>query len=248
MLIAAIADIHSDLPSLEKAIGKIRELRCDRIICLGDIVGYSYHYSGVLDGRDPNACCELVRQECHIVISGNHDLHALNKLPSYYRKLEIPENWYDLDLDEKTVLSANRFWLYDDELEHKVEPLAKQYLLNLPEIYIMRSPEFGVLCSHFIAPDHQGVSKASPASRKEFEKHFRMMKQEKCLLGIAGHAHIEGYIQVSKKYYCMNYFRKGNLLNETQIILIPAITRGESKNGFLIIDTAEKKFEAIPLG
>ena len=92
-----------------------------------------------------------------------------------------------------------------------------------------------------------GVTKGSPARRKEFGKHIRLLKHKKCLVGIAGHAHPEGYVQVSGKYYRMNYFRKGNLLNETQVILSPAITRGEGRNGFLLLDTQKKEFEAIPL-
>ena len=79
MLLAIISDIHSDLPSLEKAMERIGRLKCDRIICLGDIVGYSYHYDHVLNGRDPDACCDLVRDRCHIVICGNHDLFAANR-------------------------------------------------------------------------------------------------------------------------------------------------------------------------
>ena len=45
----------------------------------------------------------------------------------------------------------------------------------------------------------------------------------------------------------MNYFGNGKLLDETQVIIGPAITRGSGRNGFLLMDTENKEFEAIPL-
>jgi hypothetical protein len=45
----------------------------------------------------------------------------------------------------------------------------------------------------------------------------------------------------------MNYFRKGKLFEDTQVLLVPAITRGGGMNGFLILDTEKREFEAIPL-
>ena len=64
MRIAIISDIHSNLEALTKALEIIDQQSIDKIICLGDIVGY---------GANPNECIELVRQRCDIVIKGNHE-------------------------------------------------------------------------------------------------------------------------------------------------------------------------------
>lgn len=64
MRIAIISDIHSNLEALTKAIEVIDLHSIDKIICLGDIVGY---------GANPNECVELIRQRCDIVIKGNHE-------------------------------------------------------------------------------------------------------------------------------------------------------------------------------
>jgi diadenosine tetraphosphatase ApaH/serine/threonine PP2A family protein phosphatase len=64
MRIAILSDIHSNLASLEKALLIIDSLDVERIICLGDIVGY---------GPFPNACIDLVRNHCDVVVMGNHD-------------------------------------------------------------------------------------------------------------------------------------------------------------------------------
>ena len=247
MLLAIMSDIHSDLPGLEKALEMSRKLACDRIICLGDIVGYSYHYADSLDGRDPDACCKLVKEECHIAIRGNHDLHAMQMLPANYQKLGMPGNWYELPLDEKAVISRNRFWLYADELEHALNESSLQFLSSLPEQTIAGAGKFNVLCTHFISPDITGATQESPASRKDFRHHFSMMKKSKCRLGMAGHAHLEGYVQVSRKFYRMNYFRSEKLFEGPQVIIGPAVSRGESRPGFIVMDTEKEEFTAIPL-
>jgi predicted phosphodiesterase len=64
MRIAVISDIHSNLEALTKALELIDAQPVDRIVCLGDIVGY---------GSDPNECIELVQRHCDIVLQGNHD-------------------------------------------------------------------------------------------------------------------------------------------------------------------------------
>lgn len=67
MRIALISDIHSNLPALTAVLGHITSTSesVDRIYCLGDVVGY---------GAQPAQCVELVREACHAVVLGNHDL------------------------------------------------------------------------------------------------------------------------------------------------------------------------------
>ncbi|MBN2289838.1 MAG: metallophosphoesterase family protein, partial [Candidatus Glassbacteria bacterium] len=67
---AVISDIHGNLQALEAVLEKIDRLEPDRVICLGDIVGY---------GADPSACIELVRAQCSAVIMGNHDAAAVER-------------------------------------------------------------------------------------------------------------------------------------------------------------------------
>jgi diadenosine tetraphosphatase ApaH/serine/threonine PP2A family protein phosphatase len=61
---AVISDIHGNLPAFQAVLGRIAEVGVDRIICLGDIVGY---------GPRPAACLELVARHCHDVVRGNHE-------------------------------------------------------------------------------------------------------------------------------------------------------------------------------
>lgn len=247
MRLAVISDIHSDLPSLEKALGKIRQSGFDRILCLGDIVGYSYHYADYLEGRDPDACVELVRDQCDDVICGNHDLHASLRLPSNYKELGMTEDWYDIDLGERSRISKGDLWLYEDDIDHAVSKQSSDYLRQLPESLVIKDVRFSILATHFIWPDITGSRKSSPSELKDFREHLKVVKKNRCMVGLAGHAHPEGYAQISKKAFGMNYFREDEIIRRPQVIIVPSITRSKGKNGYLILDTEKYKFEAIAL-
>lgn len=71
MRIAAITDIHANLPALERVLEAIEAAAVDGIWCLGDVVGY---------GAEPDRCAELVRERCSVCLVGNHDLAVLGAL------------------------------------------------------------------------------------------------------------------------------------------------------------------------
>ncbi len=58
-----ISDLHGNLEALQAAV-RDAEGRYDEAICCGDLVGY---------GADPNTVTEWVRENCSLVIRGNHD-------------------------------------------------------------------------------------------------------------------------------------------------------------------------------
>jgi hypothetical protein len=63
--VAVISDIHADLPALERVLSTIRATEPDEVWCLGDVVG--------LGGRNPAEAVGLVRENCAVVLAGNHD-------------------------------------------------------------------------------------------------------------------------------------------------------------------------------
>jgi predicted phosphodiesterase len=68
MRYAIISDIHANLEALRAVLKDIKAQRVDKVVCLGDIVGYY---------TDPNHCSELCRKSKFICIRGNHDDAAL---------------------------------------------------------------------------------------------------------------------------------------------------------------------------
>ena len=76
MRIAIISDIHSNIEALTEVLRVTEEQKVDRIVSLGDIVGY---------GASPNACCDLVRQATEVTLLGNHDAAVAGRMDySYY--------------------------------------------------------------------------------------------------------------------------------------------------------------------
>lgn len=68
MRYALISDVHSNLEALNAVIGKVKADKVDKVILLGDIVGY---------GPDPNECIDTLRKFADILIAGNHDHGAV---------------------------------------------------------------------------------------------------------------------------------------------------------------------------
>jgi len=75
MQYGVISDIHSNLEAFEAALEEIDKRRIDKIICLGDIVGY---------GANPNECIDKVRQLTDIVVIGNHDAGSIGQTDLNY--------------------------------------------------------------------------------------------------------------------------------------------------------------------
>ncbi|MHB8178903.1 MAG: metallophosphoesterase family protein [Vulcanimicrobiaceae bacterium] len=73
MSYAFLSDIHGNLESLQHALALVRPE--ERIICLGDTVGY---------GPNPNECLRLVRERAMHVVLGNHDIAAVENFGVEY--------------------------------------------------------------------------------------------------------------------------------------------------------------------
>lgn len=73
MRYAVLSDIHGNLESLQKALSLLQD--GERILCLGDIVGY---------GPNPNECVEIVRERAADVVLGNHDVAAVDNFGVEY--------------------------------------------------------------------------------------------------------------------------------------------------------------------
>ena len=75
------SDLHSNLEALNQFEKEISSVSYDRLVCLGDIVGY---------GADPNPCVDWVRKNVDFTLAGNHDLAVIDKTNySYFNKYAL---------------------------------------------------------------------------------------------------------------------------------------------------------------
>ncbi len=75
-MLGVIADIHANLPALEKVLEKLEG--AERILCAGDLVGYGPYPAEVID---------TVREEGIICVTGNHDWAVVNNDLSWFNPL-----------------------------------------------------------------------------------------------------------------------------------------------------------------
>ena len=70
MVFAVYSDVHSNLEALNGFFKALRKIRFDKLVCLGDIVGY---------GADPDPVINLIRKKTDIILGGNHDFAVVGK-------------------------------------------------------------------------------------------------------------------------------------------------------------------------
>lgn len=135
MPILILSDLHANQEALD-AVVKHAQGRYDRILCLGDVVGY---------GADPNYVVEWVRANATAVIRGNHDkvCIGLDALEAYNRAAQASAEW------TRTVLTAqNLEYLknlargplrYEDfDLVHGSPVDEDEYLIHAGDVAMVR--------------------------------------------------------------------------------------------------------------
>ena len=84
MRTALISDIHGNLEALQAVLADMEGRDVDRIICLGDIVGY---------GPNPVECVDLVAERCEWSLIGNHDFGVLYEPTNFNYAAEQAAYW-----------------------------------------------------------------------------------------------------------------------------------------------------------
>ena len=71
-----MSDVHANLPALRAVLADARAAGAERLLCLGDLVGY---------GAEPTACIDLVAARADAVVAGNHEHGAAGLLdPAWF--------------------------------------------------------------------------------------------------------------------------------------------------------------------
>jgi predicted phosphodiesterase len=85
-----LSDIHGNLEALEAVMADAQG-RYDRIVCLGDLVGY---------GADPNAAVAWARDNVRVIVRGNHDKVCVGLEPfeTYNAAAQASAQWTQAEL------------------------------------------------------------------------------------------------------------------------------------------------------
>lgn len=160
---AILSDIHGNLSALESVLADVAEQKVDRIVCLGDVVGY---------GPNPCECLDQV-STFEFCVLGNHDSSALFD----------PEGF-------NAAAEQAIFWTRD-RLEHSSDGVdasrrRMEYLCYLPRtvregniLFVHGSPR---------GPTNEYVFPEDVQNSKKMEKLFSMIPH----LCFQGHTHVPG--------------------------------------------------------
>ena len=72
---AILSDVHSNLEALKAVLSDIEKRGINRVIFLGDAVGY---------GPDPNEVVSILKKRCLFLLAGNHDWAVIDYTPVDY--------------------------------------------------------------------------------------------------------------------------------------------------------------------
>jgi diadenosine tetraphosphatase ApaH/serine/threonine PP2A family protein phosphatase len=92
MPIAIISDVHGNADALSVVMADIAARGIDKIVCLGDTVGY---------GPDPRACLDVVMDKCEWTLMGNHDFAVLYEPTSFNTSAESAAFWTRRELENE---------------------------------------------------------------------------------------------------------------------------------------------------
>ncbi|MBM4109639.1 MAG: metallophosphoesterase family protein [Phycisphaerae bacterium] len=127
---AVISDIHANLEALQSVVADIDRRGIERVVCLGDVVGY---------GPDPLACVDLVRERCAWSLMGNHDFAVLYEPTNFNIHAESAAFWTreQFDLEPGDAARARR---YEYLCKLRVRVVEKQPDGAFPVLFVHGSP------------------------------------------------------------------------------------------------------------
>ncbi len=166
-MFAVISDIHSNLEALQAVMDDIDKRGIERIICLGDVVGY---------GPNPRECLDIIMERCEVCICGNHDIAVFYEPYSFNLGAERAVFWTREVLEnEPNKAIRNKRW---------------EFLGNLPVvhtendfIYVHGSPRKPI--NEYLFPEDVANNP------NKLLDTFRRFEQTTCFVG---HTHVPGVL------------------------------------------------------
>jgi diadenosine tetraphosphatase ApaH/serine/threonine PP2A family protein phosphatase len=211
---ALISDIHGNLEALETVLGDIANQGVDEIYCLGDVIGY---------GPNPRECIDLVIENCHVTLLGNHDQGAMFDPDGFNVGAERAIFWTRGQLESSTDRAGNeRRWEFLGELprSHKLPPF----------LFVHGSPRNPL--SEYIFPE-------DIYNHRKMERLFQLVERY-CF---QGHTHVPGVFTEGYQFFAPEEIDNEYTLGEGKL-LINVGSVGQPRDGdpracYLLLDEGD---------
>ncbi len=175
MRIGILSDIHGNLEALQTVLADIDSKGVDKIISLGDIIGY---------GPDPVACVDLVAKRCEWSLMGNHDFAVLYEPTNFNKAAEDAAFWTREQFEKEAKRdceAATRRWEF-------LGKLRVRFIMG-PFLCVHGSPRRPI--NEYMFPEDADSSAGKMASIFERIDKF-------CLVG---HTHVPGVFMGAKEFF-----------------------------------------------
>ncbi|MCS7468304.1 metallophosphoesterase family protein [Stieleria sp. ICT_E10.1] len=167
---AILSDIHGNLTALQAVLAHVQTQQVDRIVCLGDVVGY---------GPQPCECLDVV-MEFGFCVLGNHDSSALFDPEGFNAAAEQAIFWTRSKLENHAGAAAG------DDQHPSASRRRLDFLCRLPRtireenvLFVHGSPR---------GPTNEYVMPEDIQNSKKMEKLFSLVPH----LCFQGHTHVPG--------------------------------------------------------
>ena len=222
MRIAIVSDIHANLAAFEAVIAHAKSIGYDKMVCLGDVVGY---------GPDPVECIDLVREHCEWSLLGNHDFATIyeptnfNKAAAqavfWTREQTMDGVWLARRLGELTgtpeeiAAETQRLKAGQAERDDFMHGISPRKMLLGRYICVHASPSKPVNEYLFGDDIHQGI--------KKLERNFAVLKRStdddtmQPVSAIVGHTHCPGFLLEESAMDAIDEGRSASLSSREEI-------------------------------
>lgn len=185
MRIGIFSDVHANLEAIQVVIARYQEIGVDKLVCLGDTVGY---------GASPNQCCDIVRGAVAQAVLGNHDAAVVGRMDYafYYEACR-----HALDHHASVLTEPNQEWLKSLPYDYHEDGICYCHgsPLNLEEFDYIFSVEQAQGCLPYwddLEPitfvGHSHLCKAFALSRTEVHSvvstKFQIRPDHKYIIGV----------------------------------------------------------------
>lgn len=223
MRTAVISDIHGNLPALKAVLENIDEQKVDRIICLGDILGY---------GPDPVECVDIVAERCEWSLMGNHDFGVLFEPTNFNVAAEQAAYWSreQLDKESNDNGASKKRWEFLSQLRVRI--------LEGDFLYVHGSPRRPI--NEYLFPED---AMNSPVKMQQI---FDLVDK----YALVGHTHVPGIFTDEPDFYPPDEFDGVYKLNDNEKAIINPGSVGQPRDldpraSYAIIDDECVRFFRI---
>jgi diadenosine tetraphosphatase ApaH/serine/threonine PP2A family protein phosphatase len=208
---AIISDIHSNIEALDAVLSDIAAHAVDRIVCLGDVIGY---------GPNPRECLDVVAR-CEFVLIGNHEAGLLQVAEDFNDRARRALEWTRGTLNSP-AFPKERNYAYWDQIDCFVETKVAD-----GAFFVHGSPR---------DPVREYVMPADALNRPMMEEIFARYEQHACF---AGHTHVPGVFTLNRGFEHQSALPDKVQLREKSFVNIGSVGQprdGDNRASYVIVD------------